>query len=382
MKINVRIVFPIILLINLLGLNASAEKNTGYELKFEIDGLASDTVYLVNYQGNKIMYFDTTVVDTKGQFAFKNTKKLKVGMYGLFYNGRILLQFIGKETSMKIVTDTLNYIGNISVEGSEENQTLYGFFQFAGKSNRDSQSLRKKLKSAKKGSDNAKEIKEELEKMHDAFDEYRNNIIDNKKNLFVSTLLKARIEPTIPKTPLLENGKKDSTFAYRYFKRHYFDNIDLSDRRLFRTDIMHDKVFYYLDKLTPMQPDSIIKSVDVILEGTKEDSITFRYFASKLLYRYDTSKVVGMSNVLFHIGNKYYLKDKAYWMDSTQMAKVVKRVEMLRYNQIGNQAIDLRLQDIDGNTRTISEIKSEFTILFFFDASCGHCKKTAPKLLD
>ncbi|NQY08409.1 MAG: DUF5106 domain-containing protein [Flavobacteriales bacterium] len=363
---------------------AQAEKSeSGYNLSFKIEGIQPDTVYMVSYQGNKVMYFDTTIINTQGEFTFKNDKKLKVGMYGVFHRKRILIQFIGKETNMKMSTDTINYVNNMRVENSEENALLFGFFQFANASNEKSKALSKKLKAAKKDSDKYNKAKEELQVMRDGFNSYRDDIITNHPELFVATLLKARIDPVIPPVPTLPNGKKDSTFSFRYYKKHYFDNIDLSDRRLYRTDLMHQKVFHYLDKMTQMIPDSIIKSVDVILKGTKLDSVTFRYFAAKLLYRYDTSKIVGMSNVLFHIGDKYYLKNnQAYWMDSTQMAKVKERVEMLRYNQIGRQAIDLRLPDMQGKTRSISEIKSQFTVLFFFDASCGHCKKTAPKLLD
>ncbi|NQY11711.1 MAG: redoxin domain-containing protein [Flavobacteriales bacterium] len=378
----------LILLLSCSMLSASEiDKDKGYELKFEIDGLRPDTIYMLSYKGNVMNHFDTAFVDNKGAFVFKNDKKLLVGMYGVYsktpYNGtQLFIKFIGKEKTMSMKTDTLDFINNLKIEGSKENSLFFGMIQYSAQLGEKATELSNKLKDEKKDSDKYNKIKKEISAFRDKYYSYRDSVINNYPKLFVATILRTSIDPVIPEIPILPNGREDSTFSFRYYKKHYFDNIDLSDRRLFRSQIMHNKVFNYLDKMTPMIPDSIIKSVDVILKGTKEDSVTFRYFAAKLLYRYDTSKVVGMSNVLFHIANEYYKDDKAYWMDSTQMADVKRRVEMLRYNQIGKQAIDLSLPDWEGKKHRISDIKSDFTILFFYSASCGHCKKEAPKLLD
>jgi hypothetical protein len=72
---------------------------------------------------------------------------------------------------------------------------------------------------------------------------------------------------------ILENGKKDSTFAYRYYKAHFWDNIDFSDDRMLRTPIFHPKVKQYMEKLTAQGPDyvdSINASADYLISKAKK----------------------------------------------------------------------------------------------------------------
>ena len=95
------------LFIVLISINSTKAGNDdiGYHLKFKIAGLQSDTIYLVTYEGNRKLHFDTAMVNANGEFAFKNSKKLKVGMYALIHKGRFLIQYlIGKETNMTMTT--------------------------------------------------------------------------------------------------------------------------------------------------------------------------------------------------------------------------------------------------------------------------------------
>ena len=90
---------------------------------------------------------------------------------------------------------------------------------------------------------------------------------------------------------------------------------------------------------------------------------------------------MGMDKVLVFFGDNYYLKEgKTPWVDSAWVEKLRERVEELRYNQVGNQAIELHLYTYDDKPVTISGINAEYTVLFFFEPSCGHCKKATPKM--
>jgi peroxiredoxin len=49
---------------------------------------------------------------------------------------------------------------------------------------------------------------------------------------------------------------------------------------------------------------------------------------------------------------------------------------------IGNKAPDLIMKDTNDQVKSMYAIKSKYTIIFFFDPDCGHCKKETPKLVD
>ena len=86
------------------------------------------------------------------------------------------------------------------------------------------------------------------------------------------------MEPiVIPESPLHENGTVDAKFKYNYYKKHYWDHFDLKDDRMVRTPIFHGKMEKYLLEYTPQIPDSIIKSLDVLIEKVKESDELFKY---------------------------------------------------------------------------------------------------------
>src|SRR5207344_1117454 len=125
--------------------------------------------------------------------------------------------------------------------------------------------------------DSAKLVQEKISAIDKDVKEYKAEFIKNNPKTFVAKLFKAMEEPEIPEAPILPNGKKDSTFAYRYYKAHYFDNFDLTDDRLLRSPIFHNKIKQYMDKLTPQIPDSISVSADYLIGKARPNQEVFKY---------------------------------------------------------------------------------------------------------
>lgn len=55
-------------------------------------------------------------------------------------------------------------------------------------------------------------------------------------------------------------------------------------------------------------------------------------------------------------------------------------IEMCGLNMIGTPAADFRFTEIDGKTRTLYSIKSEYTLLFFSNPGCEACKEIIESL--
>ncbi len=63
------------------------------------------------------------------------------------------------------------------------------------------------------------------------------------------------------------------------------------------------------------------------------------------------------------------------------MAKIAEHVKSLEPLLIGKPAPNLRLADTTGkNFINLATIKAKYTILVFWDPTCGHCQKDLPKL--
>ena len=197
--------------------------------------------------------------------------------------------------------------------------------------------------------------------------------------------MKAMQDPEIPEAPILANGKKDSTFAYRYYKAHFWDNIDFSDDRMLRTPIFHPKVKQYMEKLTPQGPDyvdSINASADYIITKAKANQEVFKYIVYWLTYNYESSNIMGMDAVFVHLVEQYYVTKQAFWVDSTQLYKITNRAYTLKPLLIGKKAPMVNMPDSTGKYIPLYDVKAKYTVMIFWDHGCGHCKKEIPKLVE
>ena len=172
----------------------------------------------------------------------------------------------------------------------------------------------------------------------------------------------------------------DSAFQYNYFKSHYWDKVDFSDERLLRTPILQSKITQYTTQLTPPLPDSINASCDTIIEKSKANKEVFKYCVATLTNFYENSKIMGYDAVFVHLAEKYYLTDMAFWADSTLKAKIKERVLKLRPNLLNTPAHDLTMPDTNFVMRNLYSVKAKYTVLTFWDPTCGHCKTEIPKL--
>jgi hypothetical protein len=72
--------------------------------------------------------------------------------------------------------------------------------------------------------------------------QYRQDLITKNPDATISALLKAMKNPEVPPAAQHPGGKYDSTFAYRYYKDHYWDDTWFFDERLARTSFFEEKI--------------------------------------------------------------------------------------------------------------------------------------------
>ena len=108
-----------------------------------------------------------------------------------------------------------------------------------------------------------------LEKSIESIDKevlsFRDKFVEKNSNLFFTKIIKSTIEISIPESPLDSTGNPDKNFPFRFYKKNFWNNIDLTDERMLRTPVFHNKMTQYLDKLTVKNPDSIIESADLFI---------------------------------------------------------------------------------------------------------------------
>lgn len=374
------------LAITLLSNVAYSENADAYSIKIAAKGLKPGSMcQLARYYGDKQYIMDSAKINDKGEVLFQGTEKWPQGIYMFIPPGKNkYFDFVmDEEQHFSIETDTVDFIRSMKVKGSEENKFFYDYQNFISAKSKTIEPLQALYKRVKdKNPDSAKIVQEKMSAIDKEVKEYKSNFIKSNPKTFVAKLFKAMEEPEIPEAPILANGKKDSTFAYRYYKTHFFDNFDLTDDRLLRSPIFHNKIKQYMEKLTPQTPDSIAVSADYLIERSRPNQEVFKYLVYWITYTYESSKIMGMDAVFVHMVDKYYVTKQAFWLDSTQYYKITKRAAELKPVLLGKAAPVINMADSTGKYISIYNVKAKYTVLIFWDHACGHCKKEIPKLLD
>jgi peroxiredoxin len=356
-----------------------------YSIKVKLNGLKDTSCLLAYHFGDKQYLKDTAKVDSKGNMVFDGKAKLQTGIYLVVLPNKSNFEFLvpDDQQSFSLEADTGDMVGTMKVLGSKENEIFFNFLKFLGQKSKQANPIveaYKQVKDTKK--DSATIYQNKLNDLEKEVKAQRSKVIAENPTSFVGKMFKASTDPEIPEIPTLPNGRKDSTFAYRWMKVHYFDNLDFSDDRFLRSPILQSRMKYYLENLTPQSPDSINKSADVIVEKSRANKDVFKYVVYSITNTYETSQIMGMDAIFVHMAEKYYLTGQAFWIDSTTKAKIKERYETLKPLLIGKKAPALSLPDSAGNFKDLYAMPGKFVILYFWDPNCGHCQKETPRLND
>jgi len=361
-------------------LSVKVNASSAYEIKVHIIGLSDSSIYLGNHYGEKQYVRDTVKLDKDGWATFSGKETLPGGIYLVVLPGKTYFEIIVNEQNFTIETDTIDYVQHMKVIGSLENKLFNEHQRFIIDKTKASQELKYKLDANKENKDSSEAIKKRITNLDKEVKDYRLKIMADYPNTFMAKIIKTMQEPEVPEAPKDNSGKIDSSFQFKYYKAHFFDNVDFSDERLLRTPIFYNKIKTYTQQLTIPIPDSIIPSVDTVIEKSRANKEVFKYSVATLANYYETSNIMGYDKVFVHIAEKYYLTNDAFWADSTLKAKIYERVQKIKPNILGTPAHNLAMPDTGLKMHSLYDIKAKYTILAFWDPTCSHCKTEIPKL--
>jgi len=353
-----------------------------YEFTFHITDLSEGTVYLGHHYANKQVVKDSVKIKN-GKAVFKGDKDIEGGLYLFVFPGKKeYFEFVvsGDEDKFSITTSQKDYIKDFTSKGSDENRQFYQYINYLSNKKASSAPLRKMYSSE---ADPLKKqlINNQLKALDDEILAYQENFIKDNSNLFVSKIIKSNIDIVVPEPPVNANGSIDSNFQFKYYKKHYFDNIDLSDDRMIRTPAVVNKVTYYLEKLTLKTPDSVLTAYDRILNLASNSKEITKYYLVEFLNETADSKVMGMDKVYVHLVEKYFKEDQLDWIDNAQLYRIQAQAKSWKPILIGKKAPPFKLKDAMGMEHHAYSLNSKYTLLYFYDPDCGHCQTQTKKLV-
>ena len=89
---------------------------------------------------------------------------------------------------------------------------------------------------------------------------------------------------------------------------------------------------------------------------------------------------MGHDAIFVHMVKKYYEKGLCTWIDEEVLKAMIERANHLDVILIGRKAPYLYMPDTSGAYRSNYDFNKKYTIMWFWDLNCGHCKTATPIL--
>ena len=360
--------------------------NSNYAIKVKAPELKMDTLFLGHYYMGKLYVQDSLSLDKKGVGVFTADKKLPEGMYVLYLkSGNYADLLIGDDQVFSIQLDTVQMAQSLQIEGAEQSADFAEYARFLTAKQSELNSLNSLYKEASEAEKET--LTQQMNALSTQVKEKQQTLIQKYPNGMVGVFLKGLMVPELPAwTDSLNCANVDSCKAmhrYLFYKNHYLDNLNLSDVRIFRTPYIANTLNTYLDKVLLQINDSIIPSALQMIERSRGNDTTFQIIANHVLNYSVKSKIMGMDNLLVEVGKRYYLSGLATWADSTLLANLTSEINKIERSLVGMEAHNIPLSDANGQYRYLYDMGgSQLTVLFFYEPSCGHCRKTTPILAE
>ena len=90
---------------------------------------------------------------------------------------------------------------------------------------------------------------------------------------------------------------------------------------------------------------------------------------------------MGFDKIFVYMVDKYFLSGEMdYWSNDLLKNNLKERADQLKNSLIGMQAPNLTLATINREPKSIYDLKNTYSVLYFYDPDCYHCKKETPVL--
>jgi len=366
----------------------SAQAQTGHKIEIEAKNVEDGPIKLAYRRGEKVYAIDTVDL-VAGKAVFEGAEPIAGGIYLVLFppdNNWFEMLVNDTDQEFKVLTEGPNFGQNLTFLGSDDNMLFSEYKQFISERSKHSKEVKAAYDAEKSEKKKAK-LNAELDKISAQVRAYQDAMYERNPDHLSAKLVKVLQEPLIPEPPVLEDGKIDSTFRFRYFKQHFFEDFEFTDASFVRTIFQLQRVDKYLDDLTVQSPDSVIVAVDYILQKAEANETVFKSLLPHILNKYYRPKIMGLDAAFVHIAYEYYAKGKADWVSESARKKILQEAYMNRGVLIGAQAPDVAVQKYSYETGEFTEelmspydVKEDYTVVFLWKPGCPACKKMSEEL--
>lgn len=357
-----------------------------YDIKITLNGIKTQKMLLGYYVGDQTYLIDSTQADiSTSALRFKPNRVLAEGVYFVATSEGIVFDMIlAGENNFTIVTKITAPYDSAQISDSRENSIFFDYMKTSQKTQNDVIQIRSMidmLRRAKADKTVLYEQQVQIREKFAALDKYTQNIIQQNPSLLVSKLLNITTTPSVPSdvSPILENKKPNPAY-WSYFRQHFFDGVDFTDKRLLRSQYYIKRLEQFLGYMST-NSEEVKTQLDFVLEKTRTNPDFYRYTLNWLTAIFDNNidKMYNADAYLIHLVEKYH-RNLDSGTDKYILERLDYKVNAFKNVLIGTPAPPFALPNTEGVKKSLSDIKSDYTLLIFYSSLCSHCRTNMPKI--
>ena len=308
----------------------------------------TDKLYIQGFYGSGYYLADSAVVK-KGVAVFKRNKcELPSGVYLLCYFdpshsvSNVICEFIINNESKFTInhtqhTDTASgyLINDINITGSPDNDLLYAF--------------RNRMMTVY--TPNVREVCQEY--------------LATSPESFAARYIMAAYGSY--------QTDSDTPEKAAFKVKQIIDDFDYSEPRLLHTPLV---TVHNINNWVMREDDTdtIIASMDNILSRCS-NPVVRNFFLRNFFTMMDIHDPI-CDPVLVHLYDTYSHE----WIEEGREGSIKRKIENLRKVMAGAKIPELISHDIDGKPHSTNDIKTKYTVIWFWDPDCDHCQEMTPVL--
>ena len=164
-----------------------------------------------------------------------------------------------------------------------------------------------------------------------------------------------------------------------WLRNHFWDYTNLNSPSTLINPFFEKNRTIYFEQVLGHEPDTIIHHLTQLLAAPMDEKVR-KVLISSATYHYETSQYMGEDEVFVWLAQQFYRPDYADWVSKNDLAQIREKAEGLATELIGNPAPNFAFDTKDRGRIKLTDVESPITILYFWDSTCGHCRKETPRL--
>ena len=314
------------------------------KIRVNIENHIDSIYYLIKYTSDKSHCVIDTSSLSSGYKIFSNKTDYDEGIYVIADSKQnpLFEILIGKDQKFSIHVEELMDLKSYEVKGSKETESYFKVYSRTFYDRLHIKALESELKYHPENIRKIDSIKNELYK-------YQESMLRKDDDSFLNTYIKFTEDRPICDLPLC-------------------------DERIINSRLLKNKLDKYFDNSSTTQtPELICNKIDEFVLCTNDCQEIRDYILWYLYSKYFNPEKTENELVYIHLVDDFFSKLEIENLTENIRKEIIRRADVLRKITIGQVAPSFQYIDENGDIVDLDDIRSKFTVLFFYKPDCQKC---------